>query len=169
MKWFLILLFACVQGKLFSQDVSELEKRYGFKDIKLEMPIDSVKGIKFKKDILEAKQYPAKLYEVDHPDYASIGEVKVKDIQLKTYKDKVYEIHLITEKDPRLMKALESIYGKADYDMRAETYFWKSPIITLKFISSGKHQLQLTYSATKVYSQMKEDKKQKVDDIADDF
>ena len=49
--------------------------------------------------------------------------------------------HVVTDKDARLMKALESLYGKADYDMKNETYFWKTDQLILKFKSEGKRTL----------------------------
>ena len=76
--------------------------------------------------------------EVEHPDYERIGEVKVNKVELKTYKDFVYEIKVVAAKDPRLMKALESLYGKADYDVKNDTYFWKTDSLILKFQSEGK-------------------------------
>ena len=117
----------------------------------------------------EQNEFPAKLYEVDHPDYEKIGEVKVKRIELKSYKDSVYEISVVVDKDPRLMKALESVYGKADYDMKNETYFWKTENLILKFRSSGKNHLELLYTSFVIHRMMKEDKNRKVEDIANDF
>ncbi len=153
----------------FSQDIGELEKRNGFKDIKLGMIADSVNGVKLKKEFKEKDEFPAKLYTVDHPDYANIGEVKVDQIELKAYKDLIYEISVVTKKDPRLMKALESLYGKADYDLKAETYFWKTENMILKFRSHGKHHLELLFQSYLIHKMMKTDKNQKVDDIANDF
>lgn len=152
---------------ILAQDVAELEKRNGFKDIKLGMIGDSVKGAKLKKEFKEKDEFPAKLFTVEHPEYAKIGEAKVNTIEIKTYKDLVYEISVVTEKDPRLMKALESIYGKADYDLKRETYFWRSENLILKFRSHSKKQLELVYISFPVLKKMKEDKDQKVDDIAD--
>jgi hypothetical protein len=106
---------------------------------------------------------------VEDPAYQKIGEVEVKSIQIKTYKNLVYEISVVTPKDPRLMKALESIYGKADYDMKAETYFWKSESITLKFHALSKHTLEMLYFSKIVSNMMKTDKAKKVEAIADDF
>jgi hypothetical protein len=153
----------------FSQDLSELDKRNGFKDIRLGMIIDSVKGFKLKKEFKEKGEYPAKLFEVEHADYEKIGEVKVHQIELKTYKDLIYEINVITDKDERLMKALESLYGKSEYDMKNKTYFWKTDGLILKFRSEGKHRLQMLYISYVVHRAMREDKNQKVDDIANDF
>src|SRR5687768_8013774 len=103
------LLFVIAFSNCFCQDLAELDKRNGFKDIKLGSSIDSVKGFKLKKEFKERDEYPAKLYEVEHPDYEKIGEVKIDKVELKTYKDLIYEINVVTDKDERLMKALESL------------------------------------------------------------
>jgi hypothetical protein len=162
----ILMLNTCV---LFAQDVTELEKRNGFKDIKLATPVDSIKGIKFKKDFKEADEFDAQVFAVEHADYAKIGEVPVKKVELKSYKGLIYEILVVTEKDPRVMKALESIYGQAEYDMKNETYFWKGNNITLKFRSHSKHFLEMVYNSANVRKMMKDDKGKKVEAIADDF
>jgi hypothetical protein len=154
---------------LSAQNIAELERRNGFKDIKLGMAIDSVQGYKFKKDFKERDEFPAKLFSVDNPDYAKIGEVPVNKVEIKTYKDLIYQIHIVTDKDPRLMKALQSIYGLADYDLKRETYFWKGQDLILKFRSYSKSQLEMIYTSFPVLNMMKSDKGKKVQDIADDF
>jgi hypothetical protein len=153
----------------FGQNIAELEKRNGFKDLKLGSLIDSVRGYKLEKEFKERDEFPAKLYTVENPDYENIGEVKVTKVELKTYKDIVYEIHVVTAKDPRLMKALESLYGGADYDMKNKTYFWKTDNIILKFNSESRNKLELTYISPPVHKSMKDDKNKKVDEIANDF
>lgn len=163
----LLLLVTVTYG--YGQDLNELEKRHGFKDIRLDSHIDSVRGTKLKKDFKEKDEFQAKLYTVEHPDYEKIGEVKVARIELKTYKDIIYEISVITDKDPRVMKALESLYGKAEYDLKNETYFWKTNNLALKFRSEGKNRLELVYTSYLVHKTMKDDKNKKVVDIADDF
>lgn len=163
----LLCLLITIAG--FCQDRTELDRRNGFKDIKLGMAIDSVKGVKLKKEFLERNEFPARLYEVEHEDYSRIGEVKVNKVELKTYKDQIYEINVIADKDARLMRALESLYGRSDYDMKNETYFWKTDNLILKFKSDGKKTLQMLYVSYLVHQQMKADKTQKVDDIANDF
>ncbi|HEX6227612.1 MAG TPA: hypothetical protein VFZ52_24510 [Chryseolinea sp.] len=163
------LLFLIAFSSSFAQGLSELDKRSGFKDIKLGSSIDSVKGFKLIREFKEKDEYPAKLFEVENSDYEKIGEVKVHKVELKTYKDLIYEINVITDKDERLMKALESLYGKSDYDMKNETYFWKTDNLILKFKSQGKHRLQMLYVSYNVYKLMREDKDKKVDDIANDF
>jgi hypothetical protein len=162
-------LFVFISANSFCQDLTELEKRSGFKDIKLGFPIDSVRGFKLKKEFKERDEFPAKLYEVENDFYSKIGEINVEKVELKTYKDLIYEITVITDKDARLMKALESLYGKADYDMKNETYFWKTENLILKFKSESKRTLQMQYISYGVHKMMRQDKDQKVDDIADDF
>lgn len=170
-KFILAAVFSVLSGAsgVYAQDLSELDKRNGFKDIKLGMVVDSVKGIRLKKEFKDANEFDAKLYTVDNPDYGKIGEVNVKKLELKAYKGLIYEINVITIKDSRLMKALESIYGKAEYDMKTETYFWKTDLITLKFRSHNKHQLEMKYISYLVRNMMKADKGKKVEAIADDF
>ncbi len=165
----LLLALVLLAKTGFPQKIGELEKRNGFKDLKLCMAIDSVKGSKLKKEFKERDEFDAKLYEVENPLYASIGEVSVNRVEVKTYKDQIYQIHVIADKDPRLMKALESIYGLAEYDMKRETYFWKTPSLILKFRSYSRNQLEMIYTSYLILSTMKSDKQQKVQDIANDF
>ena len=148
---------------------TELDKRNGFKDIKMAMHIDSVPGSKLKKEFKEKGNYPAKLYIIEDPKNDKIGEVVVNKIEVKTYKDLIYEITVITEKDTRLMKGLESALGKPIYDVRDETYTWIGKNLSMKFRSFHRNQLEMVYSSVIVRNMMAEDKKKKIEDIADDF
>ncbi len=161
--------FIIVSLKCVGQDTTELDKRNGFKDIKLGSSIDSINGIKLLKEFKEKDEFSAKLFAVNHPDYEKIGEVKVNKVELKTYTNLIYEIKVVAQKDARLMKALESLYGKADYDIKNDTYFWKSDNMILKFQSQGKNKLELLYISYNLLKAMKDDKSKKVDDIANDF
>ncbi|MCW5911183.1 MAG: hypothetical protein KIT62_08925 [Cyclobacteriaceae bacterium] len=151
-----------------AQDVNELEKRNGFKEIKLGMSIDSVKGAEFKKDLAERKEFPVKLYETKHPDYMAIGDVPVKLVSLKTYKGMIYEIEVTTGHDPRVMRGLEKSYGKATYSLRTESYYWKAQTLTLAYKGYRK-EVKLTYRSAPVIRMMYADKNKQVEDIADDF
>lgn len=163
---FVILLFVC--GSTFAQDETELDRRNGFKDIKMASPIDSIKGAKLIKEFKE-KGSDAQLYVIENPDYSTIGEVKVESIEVKTYKGLIYEIVVITEKDERLMKGMERALGKPIYNVRDESYNWGGQKVGLKFRSQSKSQLALQYSSTIVHKMMKEDRSKKIDDIASDF
>lgn len=163
------IFFMVISITAWSQSNSELAKRNGFKDIKLGMPVDSVPGVKFVKDIKEKNEYPAQLYEVDHADYKSIGEVKVKEVELKAYKGLVYEIGVVTQKDTRLMKGMEKAYGKPKYILPTDTYNWTADSLSLTFKDYSKREIKLTYRSYPVLKMMRVDKGKKIDDIADDF
>jgi len=161
------LTLALISLNGLSQE-TELDKRNGFKDIKLATPIDSIKGAKLKKELKE-KGHAVQLYTIDHPDYTTIGEVKIESIEAKAYKGLIYEIVVITEKDERLMKGMERALGKPNYNVRDESYNWGGQRVSLKFSSFSKSQLSLAYSSHLVHKMMKEDKAKKIDAIADDF
>ncbi len=153
---------------LRAQNEAELIRRNGFKTIKLGSPIDSVKGAVLKNEFLEKEEFPARLYETDNAAYKTIGEVGVRKIQLMTYKNLVYKIVVTTEKDPRLMQALEKSFGKAVYVVRTTRYSWKAETLSLTFLAH-KHDIELTYRCYPIYKMMMEDKGKKVDVIAEDF
>lgn len=161
----LLVILSC---SAFAQE-NEFDKRNGFKDIKLASPIDSIKGAKFKKDFKEKGHHPAKLYFIEHPDYQSIGEVKIDRIEVKTYKGLIYQILVITEKDTRLMKGMEAALGKPVYNLRDESYNWAGTKGGLKFKSHSKNQLELLYGSNVIYKMMAEDKANKIKDISGDF
>lgn len=168
-RLFLILLVLVMKWPVIAQEDSELAKRNGFKDIILGTPVDSIKGIKFKKDIKEKNEFPAQLYEVDHPDYKRIGEVKVRALELKTYKGLIYQIDVITHKDTRLMKGMEKLYGKPVYILPTDSYNWTADSLSLTFKDHTKKEIKLTYRSYPVLKMMRIDKGKKIDDIADDF
>ena len=151
-----------------AQDAAELNRRNGFKGIKLASSIDSVKGASFKKEFMEKNEFEAKLYEVKHADYKTIGEVEVKNLQLMTYKNLIYKIVVTTGKDERVMKALEQSYGKATYVVRTTSYNWKAEKLSLTF-RTHKNKIELIYRSYPMLRKMEEDKGKKIEDIAEDF
>lgn len=152
-----------------AQESSALAERNGFKDIRLGSPIDSISGIKFKKDIQEKNEFPAQLFEVDNEEYKKIGEVKVKKLELKVYKGFIYQIDVITAKDTRLMKGMEKLYGKPKYILPTDTYNWTADSLSLTFKDYSKKEIKLTYRSYPILKMMRIDKGKKIDDIADDF
>jgi hypothetical protein len=94
--------------------------------------------------------------------------VAVQDIQLLTYQNLIYKIFVTTDKDPRLMKALEKAFGKATFVVRSSTYNWKGENLSLYFLA-GKSSIELTYRSYPLIAKMKADKNKKIEIIADDF
>jgi hypothetical protein len=164
-----LILFLAISFITYAQDTAELARRNGFKSIKLGSSIDSVKGATFKKDIKEKNEFPTKLYAVDNPEYKTIGEVKVKKVELKTYKDFIYEINVTTDKDTRLMKGMIKSFGEPKYIIPSDTYNWITETLSLTFKNYSKNEILLTYRCYPVLKMMQVDKGKKVDDIAEDF
>jgi hypothetical protein len=166
---FLICVLGCgLNIFAYSQNSNRSETVEGFKDIKLGASIDFLKGEKkLRKEIKEGAL--VQIYTIEHTDYSQIDEVPVIDIELKVYKNIIFQIQVVTAKNPKLMKALESRYGKAKYDGINSTYFWKDAKAILKFSTYSKNRLLLVYTSYLILNEMKRDKAKKVDDIADDF
>lgn len=162
-----LLLLAATS--LSAQDASELERRNGFKDIKLGMPVDSVAGATFKKEGTEKNMFPVKIYSVEHPALEKIGEVRVKRVELKTYNQAVYEIRVITDKDVRLMKGMTKAFGEPKYILVTDTYNWTAPTLSLTFKDFSKKEILLTWRYYPLLKQMQLDKGKKIDEISTDF
>jgi hypothetical protein len=170
MRSALILFMMIISQVLASaQDTAELARRNGFKDIKLGTPIDSIKGAQFKKEIKEKYEFPAKLFEVENEAYKNIGDVKVRRIELKTYKDLIYEIVVITDKDTRLMKGMIKSFGQPKYILTTDTYNWLAQDLSLTFRDYSRNEIKLTYRSYPVIKMMYADKGKKIDAIAEDF
>ncbi|MEI9922090.1 MAG: hypothetical protein WDO14_25330 [Bacteroidota bacterium] len=168
-KFFLFFALALITSIAWAQDIAELERRNGFKDLKLGTLIDSVKGAEFKKDVKEKNEFPVKVYDVENEEYKNIGEVKVKSVEVKTYKDIVYEIDVITHKDTRLMKGMMRSFGQPKYILTTDTYNWVGSNIGLTFKDHSRNEIKLTYRCFSVINMMFEDKGKKIDKIAEDF
>ena len=169
MKSCLLILVVMISVVASAQDIAELERRNGFKGLKLGTPIDSVKGAEFKKDVKEKNEFPAKLYEVKNDQYKTIGEVKVHSVEVKTYKDIVYEITVITHKDTRLMKGMIKSFGEPKYILTTDTYNWLGQTLSLTFKDHSRNEIKLNYRFFPVLKMMLADKGKKIDEIAEDF
>jgi len=168
----MLLPISLVWAQPPQENSAELEKRNGFKSIKLGQAVDSVTGATFKKDFIEKlrgkDEFPARLYTVKDDMYSMIGEVKVNSIELKTYKGLVYEIEVTTDKDQRLMKGMEKALGLAKYNVRTEAYHWAAKSLGLTYIGN-KNTITLIYRSYPVINMMYADKGKKIERIADDF
>ena len=165
----MLLLYQNVEAQVQEPDSEELENRHGFKNIRLNYPIDSVKEAVLKEEFTEKGGFKAKRYTVSGDDYKTIGEVTIDRVQVKAYKGLVYEIVVITDKDPNLMKAYSKALGKPSFSVRTNLYSWRSKNVVLFFGPSGKDNLKLIYRSYPVFRLMAEDKGRKVDDIMNDF
>ena len=169
MRLVIATLLTLICSLAAGQDLAELDRRRGFKDIRLGSRVDSIKGAEFKKDVLEKNEFPVKLYQVENDEYKQIGEVKVRKVEVKAYKDEIYEIVVITHKDTRLMKGMQKSFGKPLYILPTDTYNWKTDSLSLTFKDHARNELRLTYRYYPVLKKMQIDKGKKIDSIAEDF
>ena len=64
--------------------------------------------IKLKKEFKEKYNVLAQIYEVDNPEYAAVGSVEVKKIELKVYEGLIYEIRISDSKEVDIDMTLTS-------------------------------------------------------------
>ena len=160
------LVFTCVVA--YAQN-PELDKRNGFKDIKLNSPVDSYEGLELKKSV-EDKIFPeAQLYTPKKGFYETVGGQKIHSLTVKTYKGDIFEIKLIVTKDANLYKGLKKNFGDPKFDLRKDEYYWSTKKLRLSYASLSKSKIVMTYSSYPMRAKLKEDKKKEIEAIADDF
>lgn len=165
----LVMLTGLLSAQPQEPNSEALEQRNAFKTIRLNYPVDSIRGAKFKKKSNELKTIETEVYEVKDPELETIGEVKVHEITIRTFNRLVYRIEVVTEKDPRLMKGLEKAYGKPSYSVRSGIYSWRAPSLSLTFALHNRNEFILTYNSYPVFRMIREAKGERVTEIADEL
>ena len=153
----------------YGQSPDELEKRHGFKDIRLESEVEAYPELEYKREIKDDVFPGAVLYVNKKGSYTDIGGIRVYDVEVKTYKGQIYEIRVVTDKDPNLRKGLDKAFGEAYYDFRSQAYIWNSKSVRLQFKPESKTRLELVYYSHAMEKVRKEEKKDKIEDVSDDF
>lgn len=164
-----VILFLIISGNLPAQSSEELDRRNGFKDIKMASNVNAYEGLEYKKDI-EDRVFPeAKLYTAKKGYYESIGGLKIFDLEVKVYKDSIFEIKVITEKDPNLYKGLKKAFGEPEFAYRSNKYYWQSDRLKLLYGSHSNNKIEMVYWSYEMNKKLKAEKKQVVEEIVDDF
>ncbi|MDX1627493.1 MAG: hypothetical protein R3345_02270 [Fulvivirga sp.] len=166
---FLILLMAVPIG-LFAQSVEELEKRNGFKDIKLISSPHSYEGLELKKEGVDDETFPnTRIYEAKKGHYERIGKIKIHDLEVYAYKDSIYKIVVVTEKDPKLYQGMKKLFGEPEYAYGSDRYYWMTDKLRLSYGSHGRNKIEMTYFSYLMVEKRKQEKEEVIEDIADDF
>lgn len=168
-KIIVICLLLCFSFAATAQSISELDKRNGFKDIKLNSPISQYGGLEFKKEIEDELYKEAKLYVAKKGFYESIGSIKVFDVEVKTFKDSIFQIIVVTQKNPNLYKGLKKAFGEPEYHLRKEFHHWTGENLRLSYVPYQKDKLELTYDSFLMREKLKEVKEEVIEDIISDF
>ncbi len=151
------------------QDVSELDKRNGFKDIKLNTSVFDYTGLEYKKDIKDDLFPEAKIFVPVKGNYENIGSLKIYSLEVKTYRDSVFQIVVVTDKDPNLYKGLKAAFGEPEYHYRAGFYHWTTKRLRLSYTPYQKDKIEMKYESFLMRNKLKEDKQQVVEEIVSDF
>lgn len=167
MKLFLALMVVSC-SIAFGQN-AELDRRNGFKDIKLNSQVSTYEGLEFKR-AMEDRIFPeVDLYLAKKGYYETIGGKKVHSLTVKAYKGDVFEIKVIVSKDPDLYKGLKKNFGNPKFDLRKDEYYWSTEKLRLSYASLSKNKIVMTYWSFPVHQKLKDNKKKEIEAIADDF
>ena len=166
MKIVVTILLLVGSFSMYAQN-NELDERNGFKNIKLLSKATDYPELKFEKQ--QAEQFKA-LY-VRKPGYMeSIGEIQIRDLKVYTYKDLIYQIDIITNKEPELFKGLEAAFGKAKFSVVGNEYLWQGNKVKLTFSSiKGGKKTMMTYSTGEIKDIIKQDEQAEIKQLSEDF
>lgn len=164
-----IIGFMLTANTILAQGGEALDKRNGFKDIKMVSLVTAYDGLEFSKAI-EDEEFPdANLYTAKKGHYENIGSLKIYNLEVKVYKDSIFEIRVITEKDPKLYKGLKKAFGTPEFAYRSGKYYWKSKRLMLTYSSYSSNKIEMVYRSFVMKGKLKADKEEEVNDIVSDF
>jgi hypothetical protein len=153
-----------------AQSVAELEEKHGFQDIKLDSGISAYSSLVYKKSInYEKSEEPIHIYDRDRGAYQRIGDVPIRQLEVKVFLGKIIEIKIITEKNTDIMKALKLLYGEPSFSVRTNAWEWRSEGVLLSLKPVGKKKLEIIYASRKLNQYIKIDKEESIEDISTDF
>ena len=154
---------------LYSQLPEELDKRNGFKDIKMMSDVTQYEGLEYNGDIEDEKFKNLSLYLAKKDYYTTIGTVKVHEVEVLAYKGEVYKIRVVTDKDTKLYGGLKQAFGEPNFSPRSNNYYWATDNLVLIYKSHSKNKLELTYQSYLIEEKLKMEKKEEIETISEDF
>ena len=168
--YWLTLTLLLLTSRASSQNLDRLDERNGFKDLILGSKASNYSHLVFIRAHDDQKGIPnGKILGAEKGHYKSIGSVEVEAVEVTVYNDYILGISVRTPKDPNLLKGLKRAYGPSTQTLGTTSFVWETDKLTLAFKSFSKSQLELYYHSIPVRQMIKNDKAQKIQDIADDF
>lgn len=157
-------------NEINAQSLDDLEEKHGFQDIILDTNISKYPQLVYKKEIdLKKSEYPIHLYVRNKGSYPNIGEVPIKDMEVKVYLQKIIEIKILTPKETDIMKALKKLYGEPSFSVRSNAWEWQSEGVLLSLTSTGKNKLEIKYASRKLSQYIIDKKEEGIEDLSTDF
>ena len=164
-----ILFTIIASNKILAQSLEELDKRNGFKDIKLASKVDQYEGLAYKAERSDKDFEQLSVYTKKKGYYESIGPIKIHEVKVLAYKGEVYKIKIITEKNPKLYAGLKKAFGTPTFSAREDNYYWAAKNTSLTFGDNAKTKLELIYTSYVIKRRIKEGKKEEIEYISEDF
>jgi hypothetical protein len=167
MRALIFILIAALPLLAQAQSGEELDRRNGFKDIKLLTDISTLESLEYWKPQKDKPKHD--LYRRAKGAYESIGNVQVYKVNVYTYRNLAYKIEVITDKDEKLFRSLEKAFGKIKYSMGSQISYWEGKNVRLTYQSVNAKKISLTYSANGINQIIASDKKKAVDSLSSEF
>jgi hypothetical protein len=167
MRLIILLVTLGLSTNTLAQNNKELDERNGFKDIKLLSNVTENSTLEFWKDQKNKEEHS--LYRPIKGSYETIGDVKIHNITIATYRNLIYEIVVITQKNEELFRGLEKAYGKIKYSVGSQVSYWESENVKLTYEPEGKSKVKLTYSAKGINQIIATDKKKAIEELSSEF
>lgn len=167
MRILLILVFIAFTLSVSGQSEAELDKRNGFKDIKLLSDVTKYEGLAFSKPL---KNNPGHtIYKKVKGYYETIGDIEVYNLVVYAYKNQIYQINVTTKKEEKLFRSLEKAFGKVNTSLVTPNPYWEGENVKLIYIVAGAKKLTLSYQSKKIKQIIANDKKKDVENLSTDF
>jgi len=169
----ILLAILCIYVSTSTVDAQSLEKldtKHGFQDIKLDSEISDYSNLVLRKSIkIKKSEEPILLYEREKGSYQKIGDVSIKDFEVRSFLGKIIEIKIIAPKDTDIMKALKLLYGEPNFSVRSNAWEWRSEGVLLSVRAIGKNKLEIIYASRKLNQYIKDLKEEGIESISTDF
>ena len=167
MRILITFLFLAISVSGFSQFSTELDKRNGFKDLKILTDVSLYSGLEYWKDDKDKLDHA--IYRAKNGNYKTIGDVEIYKITIYTYRNLIFKIEVITENDEKLYRSLEKAYGKLNSSIAASYSFWDGENLRLNYETIGSKKIKLTYLSKQIKQMIALDKKKAVDSLSSEF
>ncbi len=167
MRIFSLLVVLSLSSLALAQSNKELDARNGFKDIKLLSNVTKNNALAFWKEQKNKEEHS--FYRPVKGSYEIIGNVKIHSLRVATYRNLIYEIVVITEKNEELFRGLEKAFGKIKYSVGSQVSYWESENVKLTYEPENKTKVKLTYSAKGINQIIATDKKKAIEDLSSEF
>jgi hypothetical protein len=161
------IIFLSFSAFCFGQFSVELDKRNGFKDLKILSDVASYSGLEYWKE--DKSQPDHAIYRAKKGNYDKIGDVDVAKVTVYTYRKQIFKIEVITEKNEKLFRSMEKAYGKINSSIAYSYSYWDGEKIRLKYETIGSKKIQLTYVSKEIKKIIALDKRKDVDSLSTEF